>query len=144
LLTSGCGLVGGGIGLLGLFGEGGLLGLFGSGGSTGAAGVLGSLTAGGIGAASLASFADGGGLLGLFDGGSTDDPITLASTSFLGTTDVLGGDAGGGAGGAVTDSIKRIHNPEPSSVALVGIGLAAAAWRRRRAGTRRKSPHPSS
>ena len=156
LLTSGCGLLGGGIGLLGLFGDGGFLGLFGSSGGAGVAEALGSLAAGGIDIASLASLADGTGLLPLFEGDLTN-VTTFASigsvTSTSGAVEELGGGGVGGVGGIgvgafdplpPTSSVQLIHHPEPASVALLGMGLAAAAWRKRRTGSRRKSRHLSS
>lgn len=99
--------------------------------------------------------AGGGGALAAFFGGSAADAIASFAIGASGLPDALGGGFGGGddtpadsladvlgdgSGGSdgtttVASTVNHavVHNPEPSSLALLGLGATAAAFSRRRA-----------
>src|SRR3989338_10465213 len=80
----------------------------------------------------------GGGLFGLFEGGGDSGAGDLFSALVSGGSDVAGG-SGGGAAAPLTlaSDVATVHQPEPASVALFGIGLAGLAHHARRRTTKR-------
>ena len=119
LLVSGCQLGGGG----------GLLGLFGSGESAELAGILGS-------GGSPSSVGDGSGLQNLLLPGSiTDNDNVNTDSSGISShllSDTTTTDENSTEDTQLTHPIASVHHPEPASLALFGGGLAGFSLFRRK------------
>ena len=77
----------------------------------------------------------GGGLFGLFSGG---DSGSSGSAGDLGSL-ASGGAGESGSGSVGSSNVATVHNPEPTSLALFGGGLAGLwSWRRRNSRPRPK------
>ena len=61
--------------------------------------------------------------LGGFFGGGDNSDVVVAS---------LSDQSQGHSGEFVAESVAKVHNPEPTSLALFGVGLAGLAAKRRR------------
>jgi hypothetical protein len=70
----------------------------------------------------LSGCKEGSGLANLFGGGGSDSADVVI---------IAGGDSGSGDG-SFSESVATVHNPEPSSLALFGLGLAGLARNRKK------------
>ena len=70
-------------------------------------------------------------------GGGGGDNLLPGGGGTLSLGGGSGGDSslGGGGDGIVLPPIQTIHNPEPTTIALVGMGLAGLAFARRKSKT---------